>query len=149
MNASDEPSVTAQIFEASLAEVWAAISEVEQMRRWFFANIEAFEPYEGFKTKFTIENEGRSFPYVWKVTKAAPMRLLSYTWKYQKYQGDSEVIFELSKQHHQTKLTLTHQVTASFQEGIPEFSRQSCKSGWMFFIKQELKRYLEEKNLQL
>lgn len=32
MNASDEPSVTAQIFEASLAEVWAAISEVEQMR---------------------------------------------------------------------------------------------------------------------
>lgn len=146
MKVTDAPIVVEQLYNAPVAHVWAAISEVEQMRKWYFANIEAFEPEEGFETKFTVENEVRVFPHLWKVTKVAPKRLLAYTWKYEGYQGDSEVIFELFEQKQQTRLTLNHQVTASFQEDIPEFSRQSCESGWVFFINQELKRYLEEKS---
>lgn len=147
MKVTDEPVVVVQLFDVPLPEVWAAISQVNQMRQWFFPNIEAFEAREGFETKFIVENEGRSFPHVWKVMKVAPMKVLAYNWKYEGYEGDSVVIFELLKLNQQTKLTLTHRVTESFQVGIPEFSRESCEGGWHYFIKQELKKYLEEKNL--
>ena len=147
MKATDEPIVVAQLFNAPLTEVWAAISELDQMRRWYFANIEAFKPEEGFETKFTMENEGRVFPHVWKVTTVEPMRLLAYTWKYEGYQGNSVVVFELFEQNQQTRLSLTHQVTETFQAGIPEFSRENCMAGWVYFIKRALKQYLAEKNL--
>jgi hypothetical protein len=80
------------------------------------------------------------------VAKVAPLKVLAYTWRYEGYEGDSVVVFELSEQDQQTLLRLTHQVTESFQEGIPEFSRENCMAGWHYFIRQELKNYLEEKN---
>jgi uncharacterized protein YndB with AHSA1/START domain len=146
MKATDEPIVVEQLFDVPLTEVWAAISELHQMRQWFFPNIKAFEPREGFETKFTVENEGRIFPHVWKVTKVAPMSVLAYNWRYEGYEGDSMVIFEIFEQNHQTRLSLTHKVMESFQSGIPEFSRESCMAGLNYFINQELKKYLENKN---
>lgn len=147
MKVTDEPIVVAQLYDAPVAQVWAAISEVEQMKKWYFANIEAFEPEEGFETKFIVESESRIFPHLWKVTRVEPMRILAYNWQYMGYQGDSVVIFELFEQKQQTRLTLTHQVTSPFQAGIPEFSRKSCESGWVYFINHALKKFLEEKNL--
>jgi uncharacterized protein YndB with AHSA1/START domain len=64
MKATDQPIVVEQLFDTSLTELWAAISQVHQMRQWFFANIEAFEAREGFETKFTVDNEGSIFPHV-------------------------------------------------------------------------------------
>lgn len=139
MKVTDEPIVVAQLYDAPVAQIWAAISEVEQMKKWYFANIEAFEPEEGFETKFIVENEGRIFPHLWKVTRVEPMHILAYNWQYIGYQGDSVVTFKLSEQNQLTRLTLNHQVTVSFQAGIPEFSRKSCESGWVDFINHALK----------
>ena len=52
-------------------------------------------------------------------------------------------MFELFKQNNITKLKLTHSMLESFDEDIPEFSRESCIEGWKFFIKKSLKEYLE------
>ena len=82
---------------------------------------------------------------MWKVTEVMPMKKITYNWKYDGLQGDSFVLFELFEENNSTKLRLTHQVTESFPEDIPEFKRESGVEGWTFFIKKSLRDFLEKK----
>lgn len=142
----DEPIVIEQTFEASVEKLWNAITEVTQMKKWFFENIKTFKPEEGFETRFIVENKGRIFPHLWKITKVEPHKKIIYNWRYEGYTGDSFVTFELSEIENGSQLTLIHQITENFPEDIPEFRRESCIGGWNWFIKQNLKNYLKEKN---
>lgn len=74
-----------------------------------------------------------------RVTEVVPLKKIAYNWKFDDYQGDSFVTFELSGQDDTTKLTLTVIVAEDF----PEFKRESCIGSWDYFIKQRLKEYLE------
>ena len=65
MKKTEDPIVVEQLYDASLDEVWAAITERDQMIQWFFDNIPAFDPKVDFETKFNINNEGRDFPHLW------------------------------------------------------------------------------------
>jgi uncharacterized protein YndB with AHSA1/START domain len=144
MRKSDEPIIVEQTFDQEIGIVWKAITDIKQMRRWYFENIPSFKPEVGFTTKFRVESQGRIFLHMWKVIEVIPMERISYNWKYDKYQGDSNVVFELSRLNKVTKLILTHHILESFTEDIPEFARESCLQGWEFFIKQRLKDYLEK-----
>jgi uncharacterized protein YndB with AHSA1/START domain len=143
MKKTDEPIVIEQNFEVSVGELWNAITELNQMTQWFFENIEAFVPKVGFETRFVIENEGRIFPHLWKITEVIPQRKIAYNWKYEGYTGDSFVTFELFEQGKNTNLKLVHTITEDFSSNIPEFARDSCIGGWNYFIKQRLKEYLK------
>ncbi|MCG8327641.1 MAG: SRPBCC domain-containing protein [Chitinophagales bacterium] len=144
MKKTEPPIVVEQIFNASINDIWNAVSEVDQMIQWFFENIPSFKPEVGFETSFIVENEGRIFPHLWRLTEVEPMKKIVYNWKYEGYSGDSFVTFELFEEGNQTKLKLTHEVVESFQSGIPEFTRESCIGGWNYFIKENLKKYLEK-----
>jgi uncharacterized protein YndB with AHSA1/START domain len=146
MKYTDKPIVVEQTYEASLGELWNAITELKQMTQWFFGNIQAFEPKVGFETSFIVENEGRLFPHLWKITEVEPLRKITYNWRYEGYTGDSFVTFELFEQGKNTKLRLLHTITKDFQSNIPEFTRESCMAGWNFFIRQSLKDYLKSKH---
>jgi uncharacterized protein YndB with AHSA1/START domain len=139
---SEKPIIVEQTFPVSKEKLWSAITEHQQMTQWFFDNIESFEPKSGFTTKFIIENEGRIFPHLWKVTEVVPFKKITYKWKYEGYAGDSQVTFELREQNNGTQLKLTHLVLESFPQNIPEFSRESCLGGWHYFIKQQLMKYI-------
>ena len=147
MNSSDAPIVVEQTFESTTAQLWEAITELNQMRKWFFENVKSFEPKEGFQTRFMVENEGRKFPHLWKVVAVEPGKRIKYNWKYEGYVGNSFVTFELSEQDNYSKLTLTHDVTESFPQEISEFQRESCEEGWKWFIKERLKEYFQNKKL--
>ncbi len=54
MNSTEAPIVIEQSFDTSIDIVWDAITEVGQMKQWFFENIESFQPEVGFVTKFNI-----------------------------------------------------------------------------------------------
>ena len=107
-------------------------------------SIESFEPKVGFETKFVIENEGRVFSHLWKITEVERLKKITYNWKYEEYTGDSFVTFELVNQGKNTKLKLVHTTTKDFPSNIPEFTRESCVGGWNYFIKQRLKEYLKK-----
>ncbi len=144
MREIQEPIIVEQTFEAPINKVWKSITDIDQMRQWYFENIPSFESKVGFETQFNVRSKDRNFFHIWKVTEVVPMKRLSYDWKYDGYQGDSSVLFELFKQSDSTKLRLTHMVTEKFPEDIPEFTRDSGVAGWEYFIKQSLKKYLEE-----
>ena len=143
MKTTDEPVIVEQFFNKSIEKVWNAITEIDQMKEWFFNNIEAFEPKVGFETQFVVRNEDRIFTHLWKITEAIPNQRLTYNWKYEEYPGDSFVAFELIDENQRVKLRLTHNVVEKFPEGIPEFSHESGVEGWSYFIKGTLKTYLE------
>ncbi len=144
MKDTNEPIVVEQTFHTSINNVWNAITKVDQMRKWFFENIESFKPEVGFRTQFSIQSQDRSFLHLWKLTEVVPMKKIVYNWKYGGYPGDSLVMFELFEQENQTKLRLTHEITESFPKDIPEFSRDSGIEGWNYFIRNRLKEFLEK-----
>ncbi|WP_033955990.1 SRPBCC family protein [Psychroserpens jangbogonensis] len=127
-----------QSFQQPIEKVWKALTDVNEMRQWFFENISAFEPTVGFKTQFTVESEDRKFPHLWEITEVIPFKKIVYNWKYEGYKGNSFVTFQLSEVDNQTQLCLTTKVTEDFPDTIPEFKRDSCIAGWNYFIKTSL-----------
>ncbi len=146
MRKNDEPVVVEQTFNTSIDAVWSSITEIDQMRQWYFENISSFKPEVGFETQFNVANEGRNFLHIWKVTEVVPMKKIIYNWKYEGYPGDSFVMFELFEQKNLTKLKLTHRGLESFPQDMPEFSRESGIAAWKYFIKKTLKEFLKKNN---
>ena len=143
MKKNDDPVIVEQTFHASIDAVWKAITEIDQMRRWFFDNIPSFKPEVGFETQYNVRSEDRNFLHLWKVTEVVPGRKVVYNWKFADHPGDSFVEFELLEQEDATLLRLTARVTESFPDDIPEFRRENCIAGWEYFIQQSLKSFLD------
>lgn len=139
------PIIVEQTFSADIQTVWNSMTQIDLMRQWYFEDIPDFKPEVGFETQFNVENEGRNFLHLWKVTEVAAPHKITYNWKYDDYPGDSFVTFELNEHNGLTTLKLTHAVHESFPENIPEFSRESCLGGWDYFIRKRLNEYLEKK----
>lgn len=145
MKSTDAPIIVEETYATSIENVWRAITELEQMKQWFFQEIEAFKAEEGFEIAFVVENENRKFTHLWKITEVIPNQKIKYNWRYKEYSGDSFVTFELSKEQDNVKLKLTTEIVSSFPTGIPEFMRESGVRGWEYFIKKSLKEYLMSK----
>ena len=63
MTKNEDPIIVIQVYNASIQTVWKAITEVEQMRQWYFDNLDAFEAKVGFYTEFNIKVEDRNLPF--------------------------------------------------------------------------------------
>ncbi len=146
MKKEDNPIVIEGNYNASIGKVWNAITEIHEMKKWYFENIDSFKPETGSKSRFSVNSGERVFTHLWEVTEVVPQEKITYTWKYLEYNGDSYVTFELSDEADFSKLVVTVVVTEDFPEEIPEFSRESCIGGWNYFIKGRLKEYLGKSN---
>jgi uncharacterized protein YndB with AHSA1/START domain len=124
-----------------VALVWKALTEVTEMRRWYF-DLKEFRPEPGFEFEFTVEHEGMTHCHRCKVTQAVPRKKLAYTWRYAGHQGDSLVTFEISAQGGQTTVKLTHDGLESFPKS-PSFARHNFFRGWTELIGSSLKGFVE------
>ncbi|WP_372641614.1 SRPBCC domain-containing protein [Ancylomarina sp.] len=141
------PVVVQQSFHVSISQLWKAISELEQMKHWFFENIEAFSAEVGFETQFNVKSGERDFRHLWKITEVIPLEKIVYSWKYEGYEGESFVSFETFITEGGSSLRVSHVVTNSFPQSIPEFTRESCQGGWEYFINNRLKNFMDDKML--
>lgn len=142
MSKGNEPIIVEQIFNKSKEEVWSAITDPNKMREWFFENIPDFIPQEGFETRFNVDTGERQFMHLWKITEVIPFEKIVYDWRYENLEGIGIVSFELFEQNPKTLLRLTNLGLETFPPNIPEFSRESCKGGWYYFINQRLNEFL-------
>ncbi len=143
MKKTDPPVVVEHILNAKIEDVWKIITEIEHMSKWFFDNIPSFEAVVGFETRFTVSTGERSFPHIWKITEVDTGKKITYNWKYEGYEGDSSVHFELFLKDDKTLIRLTTEILEDFTLDIPEFKRESCVGGWNYFIKDNLPKYLD------
>ncbi len=142
MKVTDPLIVVDQLFDKSIDEVWKAITELDQMKEWFFDNIPDFKPEVGFRTQFNVKAPSRDFMHLWEVSNVIPNKMIVTNWRFEGIEGNSLVIFELTGIGTKTKLTVTNKVTTDFDDSIPEFKRESCIGGWNFFINERLVQFL-------
>jgi len=143
---SDEPIIIVEEFKQSVERLWAALSEVDLMKHWFFSNIPDFKAEPGFKTRFPVLSGERKFTHLWKILEVIPQQKLCYNWKYEEYAGDSNICFTISRLHEKTVVMIKIDILEDFEDGIPEFERESCIAGWNYFLGERLKKYVESNN---
>lgn len=139
-----EPVVAKQTYQGvSLEAVWRAITEVNQMTKWFFEPIEEFKAEVGFETQFNIHHEGTDYLHLWKILEVVPQSRIVYDWRYEGLPGETTVTWELSEAEEGTTLKLTHSGLDSFPDDDRAFTRESTQAGWDYFVRDSLKAYLE------
>ena len=132
--------VIERMFDAPVARVWHALTDVNQMRHWYF-DLKQFRPEVGFEFEFTVEHEGNSFRHLCRVIEVVPQRKIAYTWCYAGAEGESVVTFALSPEGEKTRLKLTHEGLETFPR-TPQYARKNFEAGWTS-ISAELKRFVE------
>ena len=136
-----EAVVIERTFNASVARVWKALTDVEEMRRWYF-DLKEFKPEVGFEFEFVVEHEGMKYCHLCQITEVIPQKKLAYTWRYQGHEGNSLVTFELLANGGKTRLTLTHEGLETFPK-TPSFARKNFMEGWTQIIGSSLKEFVE------
>ena len=144
MKTTDKPIIVEITLPFPIEKVWRAITELPQMHKWFFEQIENFEPIVGFETRFDVKSESRVFPHLWKVTEVNPPYIITTNWKYEGYTGNSLVTFHLSEAKGKTNLKVITKIVEDFQDDVPEFSKESCLGGWHYFL-DKLNSYLQQR----
>jgi uncharacterized protein YndB with AHSA1/START domain len=72
-----------------------------------------------------------------------PGKLLTYSWRYDGYTGNSLVSVELTAQGNKTLLKLTHSGLETFPQDNPDFDKKNFVAGWHQIVNISLKQYLE------
>lgn len=137
------PVITEQSFNKTRKEVWKAITDPNEMRKWFFESMPDHAAEVGFETRFNVDAGEREFMHLWKITEVVPFEKLVCNWQYEGYEGNADVTYELFDEAEGCKIKVTATGLETFSEDIPEFRRESCVGGWNYFINQRLKAYLD------
>jgi uncharacterized protein YndB with AHSA1/START domain len=137
----DEPLVLERTFDAPVALVWKALTEVDDIKHWSF-DIREFEPRAGFEFQFYGGDGTTRYLHRCRVTDAVPEKRLAYTWRYEGYAGDSLVTFELFAEGRKTRLRLTHAGLETFPT-IAAFARKNFTEGWTQLVGSNLKAFVE------
>ena len=145
LKSTDPPIVVDYNIDCTMEAAWESITVLEEMKKWYFENINAFEPVPGSTSRFKVVSGSRTFTHLWEVTEVVAFHKISYNWKYFEYPGDAMITFELTDYKEQVNVRISVDVLRDFPEDIPEFSRESCEQGWQYFIGERLKNHLEHR----
>jgi uncharacterized protein YndB with AHSA1/START domain len=131
-----------RVFDAPRKVVWAALTEKELMKQWYF-DLKEFKAEVGFVFEFYGgEAGGEQFLHHCEIIEVIPEIKLVHTWLYVGYEGVSYLTFELSDEGESTLLKLTHSGIESFSP-IPAFAFHNFEAGWNHIIGTSLKTFLE------
>jgi len=133
--------IVERTLNAPVTRVWEALTDVDQMREWYFG-LKEFKPEVGFEFDFIVEHEGNSYHHLCRVTDVVPPKKIAYTWRYKGEPGDSLVTIELSPDGAKTRLKLTHTGLETFPK-TPAYARKNFEQGWIAIIGTELKQFIE------
>jgi uncharacterized protein YndB with AHSA1/START domain len=133
--------VIERTLDAPVSRVWKALTDVDQMRQWYF-DLKDFTPQVGFEFEFVVEHEGNSYHHLCKITEVVPQKKIAYTWRYKDEPGDSLVTFEMVPDGNGTRLRLTHTGIETFPK-TQAFARKNFEAGWTAIIGSELKQFVE------
>lgn len=138
-----KPLIVEALYNAPREKVWSALTNNDEIKKWYF-QFQDFKPKVGFKFDFISGPEdGPKYLHLCQITQLEEGTKLAYTWKYDNYEGNSEIIWELFDAGDKTRLTLTHIGLDSFEPNGTNFRRDSFKGGWNYFLNEALKNHLE------
>src|SRR5438270_12628408 len=135
--------VVERTLNAPVAKVWKALTDVDQIRHWYF-DLKEFKAEVGFEFEFVVEHEGNRYHHLCKITEIVPQKKIAYTWRYKGEPGDSLVTFELFGEGNKTRVKVTHTGIETFPK-TAAYARKNFEAGWTTIIGTELKKFVESK----
>ena len=141
---NSDPFVIERTYNAPVHKVWKAITDKEQMKQWYF-DLAEFKPEVGFEFQFSGGPDDRTYLHLCKITEVEVDKKLTYSWRYDGYDGVSFVTFELFDEGEKTRLKLTHSGLETFPAN-PDFAKENFAAGWNHIIGVSLKEFLEKSN---
>lgn len=143
MENKNEPFVIERTFNAPIEKVWKAITNKDAMKQWYF-DFADFKPEVGFEFQFKAGKDDKQYVHLCKITEVIIGKRLTYSWKYEGYEGNSFVTFELFEEGKKTRLKLIHTGLETFAKNGPDFLRESFSAGWTHIIGTSLQKFLEK-----
>jgi uncharacterized protein YndB with AHSA1/START domain len=137
-----EPLVLERTFNAPIDRVWHALTNKDDFKHWYF-DLPDFKAQVGFEFQFSGGCDGGKYLHHCRVTEVTPGKKLAYTWRYEGYEGNSLVTFELFPEGAQTRLKLTHEGLNTFPKD-PHFASANFEKGWTSIIGTGLKEFVEK-----
>ena len=137
-----EPLIVERTFNAPAHKVWKALTDINQIRQWYF-NLADFKAEPGFEFQFEGGKDDNVYLHKCRITEVMPNRKLQYTWRYEGYEGNSYVTFELFAEGEKTRLKLTHEGLETFPMSNPDFDKKNFMQGWTQIIGTSLKDHVE------
>lgn len=139
-----EPFVIERTYNSLIETVWKAISDKDEMKKWYF-DLPDFKPEVGFEFQFIAsDDQSKKYLHLCKVTEVIAVKKLTYSWRYDGYEGNSFVSFELFEEGNKTRLKLTHAGLETFPASNPDFAKENFVAGWTHIIGTSLKDFLEK-----
>ena len=134
-------------YNAPIDKVWKAISDKNEMKRWYF-DLSEFKAEPGFEFEFYGEGkQGEKFLHLCKVIEVINQKKLTYSWRYDGYEGNSFVTFELFPEGNKTRVKLSHKGLETFPvTAHNDFAKENFMEGWTHIIAIGLKEYVEKTN---
>jgi uncharacterized protein YndB with AHSA1/START domain len=138
----NEPIVIERTYNAPADKVWKALTEKDEMKQWYF-DIAEFKPEVGFEFQFIGSKDEKQYVHLCKVTEVIEGKKITYSWRYDGYEGNSFVTFELFAEGNKTKLKLTHKGLETFPAANPDFAKENFAAGWTHIIGTALPAFVE------
>ena len=139
---TSEPIIVEKTFSATPEKIWQALTNKEQMKLWYF-DLAEFKPERGFEFWFKGGDESRTFTHICQVTEVIEQKKLAYSWRYEGYEGDSLVTFELFPEGERTRLKLTHSGLETYPANEPALGKANFVKGWNHIIGNSLQDFLK------
>jgi len=79
-----------------------------------------------------------------KIIEVVPLKKLKHSWRYEGYEGNSFVTWEVFDEGESTRVKLTHEGLETFP-AIADFAKANFVQGWTEITGTLLKNFLEEK----
>jgi uncharacterized protein YndB with AHSA1/START domain len=128
--------------DTPISKVWQALTDNDEMKKWYFV-LPEFKAEVGFFFEFEGGKDPEN-PYLHycEVTEVIVGKKITYSWRYDGYEGNSFVTFELFDEGDKTLLTLTHVGLETFAHLNPDFAKENFEEGWTGILDTSLKNYL-------
>lgn len=140
---NNSPCTLERVLNAPIENVWKAITDKDAMKQWYFDLVE-FRPEVGFEFSFTGQGQkGAQYLHHCKVTEVVVGKKLTYSWRYEGYEGMSYVHFELFAEGSKTRIKLTHEGLETFPKNNSDFAPENFIGGWTELIGSLLKKFVE------
>ena len=137
-----DPIIKEILVKASPVQVWKAITDKNEMKKWYF-DLEEFRAEVGFKFEFWGGTKECQYLHKCEVKEVIPNQKISYSWRYDGYSGDSLVTFEIQAQGPQTLVRLIHEGLHTFPQDVKDFAKNNFNDGWEAIIRDSLRNHVE------
>ncbi len=139
-----ENVIVKQKVDAPVEKVWAALTDKNLMKEWYF-DIADFELSEHGEFNFFEPGDTKKFHHHGEILEVIPNVKLKHTWSYPEFSKEKTiVIWRLEEADGGTLVTLTHKGLENLNHLGNDFRRESFEEGWNEIVGKSLKEFVEK-----